>query len=116
MHSAAAANHLSARNGERRALGIDCVLAAAALERPLCLLLAGNWGLPALQQAARGEAGALGWLRAADLFGVRQVGWLQQAEDEAMPKSATLPLEIVSVTKAQYADFVGSFDQVFSYP
>ena len=102
-------------------LALDTALAAAALDRPVTLLLAdragGEAAIAALRQADDRGSGPLALLRAADLFGIGHLVWAAPDRgDTRTLQCAQLPLRLSALSKDALAEFVAGFGQVFSYP
>ncbi|MGI9344863.1 MAG: hypothetical protein ACR2PW_01190 [Gammaproteobacteria bacterium] len=92
--------------------GIDAALAAAAIERRVCLLfvLAGQDGN--LQEQHEG----LKWLKAADLFGIDCVALLSERRWAAAADFLTaLPVRGEWLTSEQLDAFVKPFRQIMVY-
>ena len=99
---------------QNRSLALDSALAAAALDRNVCILLTFDKAAEALKQAAESASSPLSLLRAADLFDIKQVAFV--AKKAADKLDLKLPVSITSVETAKLSTFVGKFKQVFSYP
>ena len=102
-------------------LALDTALAAAALDRPVTVLLAdragGDAAVAALRQADDRGSGPLALLRAADLFGIGHLVWTAPEPGATAPlQCAQLPLRLSALSTDALAEFIADFGQVFSYP
>lgn len=103
-------------DAQGHSLGMDAALAAAAIDRPVSLLLAFPQAAAAVRQAMTEEQSPVRLLRAADLFGLQELILLAWNAEQPPSPQPELPVALKTVTPASLPQLIGCFSRVFSYP